>query len=58
LADKTTTKQDGDPAPKAYSATTTTTATTDGASAGVGLYAIILLGGLLAYLAYTFMQKK
>ncbi|KAJ9658858.1 hypothetical protein H2198_003428 [Neophaeococcomyces mojaviensis] len=53
---------DGDPAPK--------TAATDkisagpggksdsGAGFGIGLYAVILVGGLAAYLAYSFMQSK
>ncbi|KAF1953799.1 cytochrome b5 [Byssothecium circinans] len=46
-----------DPKPKTYSSTSTT-AITDGASTGVSLYAVILVGGILAYLAYTFLQTK
>ncbi len=52
---------EGDPAPK--------TAATDKIAAGpggnttdsgfgIGLYAVILVGGLAAYFAYTFMQSK
>lgn len=52
----------GDPAPKT-GATDKIAAGPGGSSdssggLGVGLYAIILLGGLAAYFAYTFMQSK
>lgn len=53
---------DGDPAPKTAS-TDKVSAGPGGASKsdssfGVGLYAVILVGGLAAYFAYTFMQSK
>lgn len=52
-------EQEGDPKPKNYGAASGSTATTtDGASTGVGLYAIILLGGALAFAAYTLMNKQ
>lgn len=50
--------QEGDPQPKTYSAAGSSTATTDGASAGVGLYAIILIGGILAFGAYKYLQSQ
>ncbi|KAH9876676.1 hypothetical protein J1614_003808 [Plenodomus biglobosus] len=52
-------RQDGDPKPKTYAEKSGSTATaTDGAATGVGLYAIILLGGALAFAAYTMMNKQ
>ena len=51
-------KQEGDPKPKSYAQPGTTATTTDGASTGVGLYAINLLGGALAFAAYTMMNKQ
>ncbi|KAI4656928.1 uncharacterized protein J4E78_006819, partial [Alternaria triticimaculans] len=51
-------RQEGDPKPKSYAQPGTTATTTDGASTGVGLYAIILLGGALAFAAYTMMNKQ
>lgn len=52
----------GDPEPK-VAATDKVSAGPGGASSsdssfGVGLYAIILVGGLAAYLAYSFLQSK
>lgn len=59
LAIMLTSGQDGDPKPKSYGASSGANATTtDGASTGVGLYAIILLGGALAFAAYTLMNKQ
>lgn len=51
-------RKDGDPKPKSYATTTSNTAATDGASAGIGLYAIILLGGILAFGAYKYLQTQ
>ncbi|KAF2250235.1 cytochrome b5 [Trematosphaeria pertusa] len=51
-------RKEGDPQPKTYSAAGSSTATTDGASAGVGLYAIILIGGILAFGAYKYLQSQ
>lgn len=50
--------QDGDPKPKVYSQGQSTTTNTDGASAGVGLYAIILVGGILAFAAYKYFEAQ
>lgn len=53
----------GDPEPK-VAATDKISAGPGGASSGssssfgVGLYAIILVGGIAAYLAYSFLQSK
>ncbi|KAH7074105.1 cytochrome b5-like heme/steroid binding domain-containing protein [Paraphoma chrysanthemicola] len=51
-------RQDGDPKPKSYSQPSSSSAATDGASTGVGLYAIILLGGALAFGAYKYLQGQ
>jgi hypothetical protein len=54
-----TNRQEGDPKPKNYGQQPGATATaTDGASTGVGLYAIILLGGALAFGAYKYLQGQ
>lgn len=50
--------QEGDPQPKTYAQPASSTAGSDGSSSGVGLYAIILLGGILAFGAYKFLQSK
>ncbi|KAF1923007.1 cytochrome b5 [Didymella exigua CBS 183.55] len=51
-------RQAGDPTPKTYGHTSSTASTTEGASTGVGLYAIILIGGALAFGAYTYLQSQ
>ncbi|CBX96307.1 similar to cytochrome b5 [Plenodomus lingam JN3] len=52
-------RREGDPKPKAYAlASASTVMNTDGASTGVGLYAMILIGGALAFAAYTMMNKQ
>ncbi|KAJ4407964.1 hypothetical protein N0V91_003630 [Didymella pomorum] len=51
-------RQEGDPKPKSYAQTGSTASTTDGASTGVGLYAIILIGGALAFGAYKYLQSQ
>ncbi|KAH9879660.1 hypothetical protein IAQ61_001479 [Plenodomus lingam] len=44
---------------RAYAlASASTVMNTDGASTGVGLYAMILIGGALAFAAYTMMNKQ
>jgi len=49
----------GDPAPKAISAPTTSATSSSTASGmGVGLYAIILLGGAAAFGAYKYLQSQ
>ncbi|KAH7381277.1 cytochrome b5-like heme/steroid binding domain-containing protein [Phaeosphaeria sp. MPI-PUGE-AT-0046c] len=50
--------QDGDPKPKSYSQSSPAATTSDGASTGVGLYAILLLGGALAFGAYKYLQGQ
>ncbi|OAK96786.1 cytochrome b5 [Phaeosphaeriaceae sp. SRC1lsM3a] len=49
-------RQDGDPKPKSYSQPAASASTSDGATTGVGLYAILLLGGALAFGAYKYLQ--
>lgn len=51
-----TIKQEGDPKPKSYAQSSTTASTSDGASTGVGLYAIVLVGGALAFGAFKYLQ--
>ncbi|ORY02679.1 cytochrome b5-like heme/steroid binding domain-containing protein [Clohesyomyces aquaticus] len=51
-------RKEGDPKPKAYEASGSTATTTDSASMGVGVYAIILVGGLLAFGAYKYLQSQ
>jgi len=49
-------RQPGDPAPKTHSSSSTGATSTAGL--GVGLYAILLVGGALAYGAYTYLQAQ
>jgi hypothetical protein len=51
-------KQEGDPKPKSYAQPTSSASTSDGAGLGVGLYAIVLLGGALAFGAYKYLQGQ
>ncbi|KAF1912098.1 cytochrome b5-like heme/steroid binding domain-containing protein [Ampelomyces quisqualis] len=51
-------RQEGDPAPRTYSQPSSTATASDGASTGVGLYAIILLGAALAFGAYKYLQGQ
>ncbi|KAF2729533.1 cytochrome b5 [Polyplosphaeria fusca] len=51
-------RKEGDPQPKSYAPTTQTASTTEGASMGVGLYAIVLIGGVLAFGAYKYLQAQ
>ena len=59
-ADGNVPSQPGDPAPPttAPSTSTSTVSKTDGAGMGVGLYALVLLGGLGAFGAYKYLQMK
>ncbi|KAF2870292.1 cytochrome b5 [Massariosphaeria phaeospora] len=50
-------RQEGDPKPKSYGGPTAAT-TSDGASSGVALYAVILIGGVLAFGAYKYLQSS
>ncbi|KAF9697942.1 hypothetical protein EKO04_004403 [Ascochyta lentis] len=51
-------RQEGDPQPKSYAQPGSTATATDGASTGVGLYAIILVGGALAFGAWKYLQSQ
>ncbi|KAJ5129687.1 uncharacterized protein N7515_005726 [Penicillium bovifimosum] len=49
----------GDPAPKSVATPSTDSSTSTSTSGfGVGLYAVILLGGALAYGAYNYLQAQ
>ena len=50
--------QEGDPKPKSYSQANASVASSDGASTGVGLYAIVLVGAALAFGAYKYLQAQ
>ena len=50
--------QEGDPKPKSYANPSSTAATTDSAGLGVGLYAIVAIGGALAFGAYKYLQSQ
>ena len=50
--------QEGDPKPKSYAQANASVASTDGASSGVGLYAVVLVGAALAFAAYTYLQSQ
>jgi len=52
-------REAGDPAPKSVSGTgSTATAQSSPAGLGVGLYAIILIGGAAAFGAYKYLQSQ
>ncbi|KAI9846373.1 MAG: hypothetical protein M1830_007455 [Pleopsidium flavum] len=53
-------RKEGDPAPKASAPQTSTSTSTQSSAAGlgIGLYAIILVGGALAFGAYKYLQAK
>ncbi|KAJ4344977.1 hypothetical protein N0V95_006055 [Ascochyta clinopodiicola] len=51
-------REEGDPKPKNYAKPGATATATDGASTGVGLYAIILVGGALAFGAWKYLQSQ
>jgi cytochrome b involved in lipid metabolism len=49
----------GDPAPKAHAATSSSSASSSSSGGfGVGLYAVILIGGAIAYGAYNYLQAQ
>ncbi|KAK3381353.1 putative membrane bound hemo protein [Podospora didyma] len=49
----------GDPKPKAApTGAVAASAQTEGAGLGVGLYAVVLVGGLIAYGAYQYLQQQ
>ncbi|KAF1976921.1 cytochrome b5 [Bimuria novae-zelandiae CBS 107.79] len=51
-------EQEGDPKPKSYAQTNASIANSEGASTGVGLYAIVLIGAGLAFGAYKYLQAQ
>ncbi|CZR52040.1 probable cytochrome b5 [Phialocephala subalpina] len=51
-------RQPGDPAPKVAQTTTATSTSSGNTGMGTGLYAIILLGGALAFGAYKYTQSQ
>ncbi|KAF3388777.1 hypothetical protein F1880_003636 [Penicillium rolfsii] len=50
----------GDPAPKAHASTGSSSSSSSSSSGsfGVGLYAVILIGGAIAYGAYNYLQSQ
>lgn len=51
--------QPGDPAPKSPAAgALKSSSQSDSTSAGIGVYAVILIGGLLAYASYQYLQSQ
>ncbi|KAF2472633.1 cytochrome b5 [Lindgomyces ingoldianus] len=51
-------RKEGDPKPKTYESGGSTVTTSDSASMGIGVYAIILIGGVLAFGAYKYLQSQ
>lgn len=51
--------QPGDPSPKApIPGSLAPAANNTGAGIGVGLYALVVIGGVLAYFGYQYMQQQ
>ena len=53
-------RQPGDPEPNKpqYTATAVNTSNSDSSGLGISAYAVILVGGILAYVAYQYTQNK
>jgi len=51
-------RQAGDPTPKTTTTAPSTTSSSQATGLGIGLYAIILLGGAAAFGAYKYMQSQ
>ncbi|WQF83751.1 Putative cytochrome b5-like heme/steroid binding domain, cytochrome b5, heme-binding protein [Colletotrichum destructivum] len=51
-------RQPGDPAPKKQTPVASSASTTESAGFGIGLYAVLLIGGVLAYVAYQYQQQQ
>ena len=52
-------RQAGDPKPKSPAVNASSTASkADQTSAGIGVYAVIVLGGLIAYFSYQYLQQQ
>lgn len=50
--------QAGDPVPKAPTANSSSGNNSDTTATGIGLYAVVLIGGLLAYFGYQYMEAQ
>ncbi|TQN72798.1 putative cytochrome b5 [Colletotrichum shisoi] len=51
-------RQPGDPSPKKQTPVASSASTTESAGFGIGLYAVLLIGGVLAYVAYQYQQQQ
>ncbi|RDL37187.1 Cytochrome b5 [Venustampulla echinocandica] len=51
-------RQAGDPKPKIAPVASTTSSSSSSTGLGVGLYAVVLIGGAAAYFAYQYMQSQ
>jgi len=51
-------RQPGDPSPKVATANPTSTTSGSSTGLGIGLYAVILLGGAAAFAAYKYTQSQ
>lgn len=60
VADHGALQQPGDPTPKAPKpgAVTPAASTGDATGLGIGVYAIVLIGGAAAYFAYQYLQAQ
>ncbi|WYZ37768.1 hypothetical protein EsH8_II_001274 [Colletotrichum jinshuiense] len=51
-------RQPGDPAPKAQAPAASSASHTESPGFGIGLYAVLLVGGVIAYFAYQYQQQQ
>ncbi|GKT57668.1 cytochrome b5 [Colletotrichum tofieldiae] len=51
-------RQPGDPAPKKQTPAASSASNTESPGFGIGLYAVLLIGGVLAYVAYQYQQQQ
>ncbi|OHE90505.1 cytochrome b5 [Colletotrichum orchidophilum] len=51
-------RQPGDPAPKKQVAASSSSSSSESTGFGIGLYAVLLVGGVLAYVAYQYQQQQ
>ncbi|KFH46388.1 cytochrome b5-like protein [Hapsidospora chrysogenum ATCC 11550] len=51
-------RQPGDPKPSTPAASTSTGNKVDQTGGGLGLYAVIIIGGALAYFSYNYLQNQ
>jgi hypothetical protein len=50
--------QPGDPVPKVHAQSSSDSSSSSSGGLGVGLYAILLIGGAAAYAAYQYLQTS